>query len=296
MTRGRVAFLGRIDGRALRATGWKSPCWVSSRRPSSKPWSATSLSTRSSPRPIRSRRSVKSAAAFAAPPPTAWRGSRRAQIELMPKLEICAIHGVGLETTDLAALPRARHRAHHRFGPLRRCRRSRPCAGARRLPPDRRGRPLRPRRQMAARRAWRRRASSRACAPASSGSAASACEIARRLEGFKTTIGYVDPVRRDVPYRAYPRRAQPRARVATSSSSPRPARRRVPAPPIVDARRHRRARAARHLRQRRPRLAGRRAGAASPRSPKGGSAPPASTSSTMSRPCRRASFASTTSC
>src|SRR4051794_14079522 len=30
-------------------------------------------------------------------------GITRAQIDLMPKLEICAIHGVGLETTDLAA-------------------------------------------------------------------------------------------------------------------------------------------------------------------------------------------------
>src|SRR6266705_3416970 len=30
-------------------------------------------------------------------------GISRAQVELMPNLEICAIHGVGLETTDLAA-------------------------------------------------------------------------------------------------------------------------------------------------------------------------------------------------
>jgi len=29
-------------------------------------------------------------------------------------------------------------------------------------------------------------------------------EIARRLEGFKTTIGYADPIRRDVAYRHYP--------------------------------------------------------------------------------------------
>ena len=29
-------------------------------------------------------------------------------------------------------------------------------------------------------------------------------EIARRLEGFKCTIGYADPVRRDVAYRQYP--------------------------------------------------------------------------------------------
>src|SRR5437773_10620656 len=35
-------------------------------------------------------------------------GISRAQIELMPNLEICAIHGVGLETTDLAAC-RERH-------------------------------------------------------------------------------------------------------------------------------------------------------------------------------------------
>ena len=31
-----------------------------------------------------------------------------------------------------------------------------------------------------------------------------AIELARRLEGFKTTIGYFDPAPRDVPYRRYP--------------------------------------------------------------------------------------------
>ena len=78
-------------------------------------------------------------------------GISRAQIDLMPNLEICAINGVGLETSDQAGLPRARHRADDRARPVRRRRRPRGHAGAGRLPPDPAGRPLRARRPVAGR-------------------------------------------------------------------------------------------------------------------------------------------------
>ena len=95
-------------------------------------------------------------------------------IEALPKLEICAIIGVGLETTDLALAKGARHRRDHHAGALRRRRRPRRGSGAVRLPPDRRGRPLRALRAAGCRAGCSRRASSRASAPASSASAASA--------------------------------------------------------------------------------------------------------------------------
>ena len=92
------------------------------------------------------RRCARSGPASAAPPRTAWPGSRRAQIDALPKLEICAINGVGLETTDLARCRERGITVTIARRALRRRRRPRDGAGARRLPPDRRGRPLRARR------------------------------------------------------------------------------------------------------------------------------------------------------
>jgi hydroxypyruvate reductase len=130
-------------------------------------------------------------------------GLTRRHLEALPKLEICALNGVGLETSDLPAIRErgvvltttpvlfddvadlaialalgcCRQIAHaDRF--VR--------AGlwaSERLPLGRKLTGMR---------------------AGVMGLGRIGIEVARRLEGFKTTIGYVDPVRRDVPYRAYP--------------------------------------------------------------------------------------------
>ena len=80
----------------------------------------------------------------------AMAGLSKDLIEALPNLEICAIMGVGLETTDLAAAQGPGHRRDHHTGALRRRRRSRRSSGVMRLPADRRGRPLRALRALAA--------------------------------------------------------------------------------------------------------------------------------------------------
>jgi hydroxypyruvate reductase len=131
-------------------------------------------------------------------------GLTRRHLELMPNLEICAIHGVGLETSDLVAarekgvvittapvlfddvadlaialalaccrqIPEAESFVRKElWGPARRFRLGRKFTGMR---------------------------------AGIVGLGRIGIEVARRLEGFKTTIGYADPAPRDVPYKHYP--------------------------------------------------------------------------------------------
>jgi lactate dehydrogenase-like 2-hydroxyacid dehydrogenase len=131
-------------------------------------------------------------------------GLTRRHLELMPNLEICAIHGVGLETSDLVAarekgvvittapvlfddvadlaialalaccrqIPEAEKFVRKElWGPAKRFRLGRKFTGMR---------------------------------AGVVGLGRIGIEVARRLEGFKTTIGYADPVPRDVPYQHYP--------------------------------------------------------------------------------------------
>jgi hydroxypyruvate reductase len=129
-------------------------------------------------------------------------GLTRRHIELMPNLEICSLNGVGLETSDLPAI---RERgivltttpvlfddvADLAIGLALACCRQLAFAdrfvrsgrwGAERL------------------RLGRKLTGMRA---GILGLGRIGIEVARRLEGFKTKIGYVDPVRRDVPYQDF---------------------------------------------------------------------------------------------
>lgn len=131
-------------------------------------------------------------------------GLTRRHLELMPKLEICSLNGVGLETSDLPAI-------HERgvvltttpvlfddvadlaialaLGCCRQIARADRFVRSGQWGPERRL-PL-----------GRKLTGMRAGVL---GLGRIGIEVARRLEGFKTKIGYVDPVRRDAPYQAYP--------------------------------------------------------------------------------------------
>jgi hydroxypyruvate reductase len=129
-------------------------------------------------------------------------GLTRRHLELMPKLEICALHGVGLETSDLPAI---RERgvvlttAPVLFDDvadlaialaLACCRQialaDRFVRGGRweagRMPPGRKLTGMR---------------------AGVLGLGRIGVEVAHRLEAFKTRIGYVDPIRRETPYQAF---------------------------------------------------------------------------------------------
>ncbi len=130
-------------------------------------------------------------------------GLTRRHLELMPKLEICALHGVGLETSDLPAagekgvvittapvlfddvadlaialalaccrqIPQAESFVRKgQWGPTSRFKLGRKLTGMR---------------------------------AGIVGLGRIGIEVARRLEGFKTTIGYADPAPRDVAYQHY---------------------------------------------------------------------------------------------
>ncbi|MFL5259287.1 MAG: 2-hydroxyacid dehydrogenase [Hyphomicrobiales bacterium] len=126
-------------------------------------------------------------------------GLSRAQIEALPKLEICALHGVGLETTDLE-MCRARGIAVT-IAPvlyddvadlaialgLAACRR---IAEGDRFVRNGRWGPERPK-------LGRKFTGLRAGIV---GLGRIGGEVARRLEGFKMEIGYADPLPRDVAY------------------------------------------------------------------------------------------------
>jgi hydroxypyruvate reductase len=131
-------------------------------------------------------------------------GLTRAQIDLMPNLEICAINGVGLETSDIGAC--GERGIVLTITPilsddvadlaialaLAACRRV--AFGDRYVRAGHwatKGR-LQPGRKLTGMRAG------------IVGLGRIGSEVAKRLEGFKTEIGYFDPIRRDVSYRHYP--------------------------------------------------------------------------------------------
>ena len=130
-------------------------------------------------------------------------GLTRRHLELMPKLEICALNGVGLETSDLAAI---RERgvvltttpvlfddvADLAIALALACYR-RIVSADRFLRAGRWGEERFP--------LGRKLSGARA---GIIGLGRIGLEVARRLEGFKARIGYLDPVTREVPYRVYP--------------------------------------------------------------------------------------------
>ena len=129
-------------------------------------------------------------------------GLTRAQIELMPNLEICAINGVGLETTDLALA--RRRKIVITITPmlyddvadlaialaLGACRQI--ARGDRFIRAGKWGGPRLP--------LGRKLTGMRA---GIIGLGRIGREVARRLEGFKADIRYADPVKRDTPYRHF---------------------------------------------------------------------------------------------
>jgi hydroxypyruvate reductase len=130
-------------------------------------------------------------------------GLTRRHLEVLPKLEICALNGVGLETSDLPAIRErgvvltttpvlfddvADLAIALALACCRQIARADRFVRAGRWGPERL--PL-----------GRKLTGMRAGVM---GLGRIGIEVARRLEGFKTTIGYVDPIRRDVPYKAYP--------------------------------------------------------------------------------------------
>jgi lactate dehydrogenase-like 2-hydroxyacid dehydrogenase len=129
-------------------------------------------------------------------------GLRRSHIELMPKLEIFAINGVGLETTDLAA---ARERgivvttAPVLFDDVADIAIGLALSACRRIVKS--DRFLRSGKWSAGRMAVGRKLTGMRAGIVGLGRIG--IEVARRLEGFKCQIGYTDPAPRDVPYRAY---------------------------------------------------------------------------------------------
>jgi lactate dehydrogenase-like 2-hydroxyacid dehydrogenase len=120
----------------------------------------------------------------------------------MPKLEICAINGVGLETTDLAF---ARERkvvvtiASVLYDDVADLALALALAATRRIPYG--DRYVRSGEWLKQRMGQGRKFTGMRAGIIGLGRIGA--EIARRLEGFKTEIAYVDPVARDVPYRRY---------------------------------------------------------------------------------------------
>lgn len=130
-------------------------------------------------------------------------GLSQVQIELMPHLEICAINGVGLETTDLGTC-RARGitvtTAPVLYDDVADLALALALAACRRIPQaDRFVR--------AGRWGTERLPLGRKLAGMHAGIIGLGrigVEVAGRLAAFKTEIAYTDPVQRDVPYRRYP--------------------------------------------------------------------------------------------
>jgi lactate dehydrogenase-like 2-hydroxyacid dehydrogenase len=129
-------------------------------------------------------------------------GLSRAQLDLMPNVEIHAIHGVGLETTDVKA---CRERgvvvtiASVLYDDVADLAIALALAACRRIAEGdryvRSGEWLRGRMSLG-----RKFTGARA---GIIGLGRIGSEVARRLEGFKARISYADPVRRDVPYRHF---------------------------------------------------------------------------------------------
>lgn len=127
-------------------------------------------------------------------------GLSAAQMALMPNLEICAINGVGLETTDL---PVAKERgvvittAPVLFDDVADLALALALAACRRIVEG--DRFVRSGKWLEGRMALGRKLTGMRAGLIGLGRIGS--EVARRLEGFKCQIAYVDPVARDVPYR-----------------------------------------------------------------------------------------------
>ncbi|HEX2529441.1 MAG TPA: 2-hydroxyacid dehydrogenase [Geminicoccus sp.] len=131
-------------------------------------------------------------------------GLSRAQIELMPNLEICAINGVGLETTDL---PMCRERgitvtiAPVLYDDVADLAVALALAACRKIPAGDR---------FVREGAWQGGARFELGRKLTGmrvgvlGLGRIGREVAHRLAAFKTTIGYFDPVRQDAPYQAWP--------------------------------------------------------------------------------------------
>ena len=130
-------------------------------------------------------------------------GLSRAQMELMPNLEICAIHGVGLETSDVAF---ARERgvvitiAPVLYDDVGDIALGLALAACRRISEG--DRYVRAGKWLQARMPPGRKLTGMRAGIIGLGRIG--IEIARRLEGFRCRIGYSDPVVRDVPYRHFP--------------------------------------------------------------------------------------------
>jgi hypothetical protein len=129
-------------------------------------------------------------------------GLSRRHLELMPKIEICAIHGVGLETTDL---PAVRERgvvitwAPVLFDDVADLAVALALACCRQIP--RADRFVREGKWEPTRLTTGRELTGMHVGIVGLGRIG--IELAHRLEGFKTTIGYFDSAPRDVPYQGY---------------------------------------------------------------------------------------------
>ena len=129
-------------------------------------------------------------------------GLSRAQMELMPKLEICAINGVGLETTDLAE---ARKRGIAvtitpvLYDEVADLALALALSSCRRIAEG--DRFVRSGKWLKGRLAQGRKLTGMKAGLIGVGRIG--IEIARRLEAFKCRIAYVDPVRRDLPYQRF---------------------------------------------------------------------------------------------
>ncbi|HET6519177.1 MAG TPA: 2-hydroxyacid dehydrogenase [Geminicoccaceae bacterium] len=130
----------------------------------------------------------------------AMAGLSRAQIEALPDLEICANNGVGLETTDLAL---CRERGivvtitPVLYDDVADLGIALALAACRRIAEG--DRYVRSGRWLQARMGLGRKLTGMRVGILGLGRIG--IEVARRLEGFRTEIAYVDPVPRDVPYR-----------------------------------------------------------------------------------------------
>jgi hydroxypyruvate reductase len=130
-------------------------------------------------------------------------GLSRAQIALMPRLEICAINGVGLETTDLETC-RARGItvtiAPVLYDDVADLAIALALAACRRVAQG--DRFVRAGRWEKERLPLGRKLTGMRAGIVGLGRIGT--EVAARLAAFRTTIAYADPVARDVPYRRYP--------------------------------------------------------------------------------------------
>jgi lactate dehydrogenase-like 2-hydroxyacid dehydrogenase len=126
-------------------------------------------------------------------------GIKKAEMELMPKLEICAINGVGLETTDLD-VARARGVTITitpvLYDDVADLAIALALAACRRIVEG--DRFVRSGAWLAGRMALGRKLTGMRAGLIGLGRIGS--EVAARLQGFKCRIAYVDPVQRDVPY------------------------------------------------------------------------------------------------